>query len=111
PHGTKGTYTGPTESGITGVQRGRLLKDWLLADSRYANPVPAYGGYQALQNGSVSCLATDPLHSCHDVTFIHESTVKPLLTDNTCNTTKCHDTFVAVLGRINEDRVAPEPPG
>jgi predicted CXXCH cytochrome family protein len=111
PHGTKGTYTGPTESVITGVQRGHLLKSWLLADSRYASPVPAYGGYKALQNGAVSCLANDPLNSCHDVTFIHESTVKPLLTDNSCNTTKCHDTFVAVLGRINEDRVAPEPPG
>jgi len=75
--------------------------------------VPAYGGYKALQNGAVSCLANDPFNSCHDVHYIHESDVKPLETPTSCDTANCHSTFVPVLGRIlgeQVDNIAPEPP-
>ena len=81
-----------------------------MVDSRYANALPADGGYLALQNGAASCLANDPFNSCHDVHYIHESDVKPLDSPTSCDTESCHTGFVPVLAKALGDNISPEAP-
>jgi|GEM_PF-5367129 len=126
PHGTLGTYVGSTTTGIIGVQRGHILKDWLLANSAVVSPLPAGGGYQAVGSpatatgvitsvdGASSCFINDPAGGCHSITHIHNP-VK-IKTNISCNTTSCHLKFVPLLARKGgsgsgqKDTVAPEPP-
>ena len=125
PHGTLGTFLGTTTTGIVGVQRGHILKDWLLANSAAVSPLPGGGGYQApgtpagpttilaSVNGASSCAINDPVGGCHDLTHIHNPL--KIKTTITCNTTSCHLTFTPLLLRKGEtsekrDTVAPEPP-
>ncbi|MEW5800799.1 MAG: cytochrome c3 family protein [bacterium] len=125
PHATFGTFVGSTVTGIVGVQRGHLLKDWLLADAAVVGPLPGGGGYQspgtpaaattvlASVNGASSCSINDPLGGCHDITHEHNSQIRDTIT---CNTTPCHLPFTPLLlrkgeeGEIKKDTVAPEPP-